>query len=101
MLLPSSQKNDFEGAEIKAEYRIASEDDSRRNTIDLTFGAASDKDNIVFAAGWSKQDQVMMGDRERSKYELRAYSDGHTEQGGSPVSPWSNVGGSPGSAKKT
>lgn len=91
-------KNDYEGAELKVNYGITSESDGRQNQIDFTMGTASDKGNIVFAAGWSKQGQVMMGDRERSEFELRAFPDGSTQEGGSSAPPWSNVDGYPGSA---
>jgi outer membrane receptor protein involved in Fe transport len=91
-------KNDYEGAELKASYGITSEDDGRQDSVDFTIGAASDKGNIVFAAGWSRQGEIMMGDRKQSEFELRLYEDGHTEQGGSSAPPWSNVDGYPGSA---
>ena len=76
-------KTDYEGAELKVNYGITDEDDGRQNQVDLTLGAASDRGNVVFSAGWSRQGQVMMGDRERSEFELRAYPDGTTQQGGS------------------
>jgi len=91
-------KTDYEGAELKVNYGITGEDDGRQNQIDFTAGAASDKGNIVFSAGWSKQGQVMMGDRDLSEFELRAFPDGTTQQGGSSAPPWSNVDGAPGSA---
>ena len=94
-------KNDYEGAELRANYGITSENDGRQDTVDFTIGASSDRGNIVFAAGWSRQGQVMMGDRKGSEYELRAYPDGHTEQGGSSAPPWSNVNGADGGPNLT
>jgi outer membrane receptor protein involved in Fe transport len=91
-------KNDYEGAELKVDYGITGEDDGKRQSVDLTVGSASDKGNVVFSAGWSMQEEVMMGDRKRSEFELRAYPDGSTQKGGSSAPPWSNVDGYPGSA---
>jgi len=94
-------KDDYEGAELKASYGITSENDGRQDSVDFTIGAASDKGNIVFAAGWSRQGEIMMGDRKQSEYELRLYEDGHTERGGSSAPPWSNVDGYDGAPNVT
>jgi len=91
-------KTDYNGAELKVNYGITDEDDGRQNQVDLTIGSSSDRGNLVLAAGWSRQGEVMMGDRARSEYELRAYPDGSTQQGGSSAPPWNNVDGAPGSA---
>ncbi|MBW3138287.1 TonB-dependent receptor domain-containing protein [Ferrimonas balearica] len=86
-------KNDFEGFEVKAEYGETSEGDGEQKSIDVLFGAASDKGNVVLAMGYSDQKSIFMGDRAFSEYELRAFPDGSTEQGGSSAPPWGNMDG--------
>ncbi|MCP4323061.1 MAG: TonB-dependent receptor [Alteromonadales bacterium] len=91
-------RDDFEGVEFKANYGQTSEGDGAQTGFDLTFGASSEKGNVVVSVGYNEQEDVFMGDRDFSEYELRAYSDGSTQQGGSSAPPWSNVDGYPGSA---
>jgi len=91
-------RNDFEGFELKVNYGESSEGDGSQTGLDLTFGASGEKGNVVVAIGYNEQKDIFMGDRAFSEYELRAYSDGSTQQGGSSAPPWSNVDGAPGSA---
>jgi iron complex outermembrane receptor protein len=84
-------KNDFEGFELKANHGGSDKGDAETTGVDVTFGAASDRGNVVVALGHSEQEDAFMGDRSFSEYELRAYEDGHTERGGSSAPPWVNA----------
>lgn len=91
-------RNDFEGFEVQLTAGQHSEGDGAQKGFDITMGTRSDKGNVVLAIGANDQEDVFMGDRGFSEFELRAYPDGHTEEGGSSAPPWSNVDGYPGSA---
>jgi outer membrane receptor protein involved in Fe transport len=91
-------RDDFDGFEFKANYGQTSENDGAQTGFDLTFGASSEKGNVVVSVGYNEQEDVFMGDRSFSEFELRAYPDGSTQEGGSSAPPWSNVDGYPGSA---
>jgi iron complex outermembrane recepter protein len=84
-------KNDFEGFEIKANHGGSVRGDAETTGVDVTFGAASDRGNVVVAMGHSEQKSAFMGDRDFSEFELRAYEDGTTQQGGSSAPPWVNA----------
>ncbi|CAM3268959.1 TonB-dependent receptor domain-containing protein [Shewanella violacea] len=84
-------KDDFEGFELKLNYGGSDKGDAVTKGVDVTFGAASDRGNVVVALGYSDQGDAFMGDRSFSEYELRAYEDGMTEQGGSSAPPWVNA----------
>ncbi|ACA87353.1 TonB-dependent receptor domain-containing protein [Shewanella woodyi] len=84
-------KDDFEGFEVKLNYGGSDKGDAVTKGVDVTFGAASDRGNVVVALGYSDQGDAFMGDRDFSEFELRAYEDGHTEPGGSSAPPWVNA----------
>ncbi|MCH4293675.1 TonB-dependent receptor [Shewanella sp. 3B26] len=83
-------KDDFEGFEFKVNYGGSDKGDATQKGVDVTFGTASDRGNVVVALGYNTQGDAFMGDREFSEFELRAYPDGHTEPGGSSAPPWGN-----------
>jgi len=58
-------KNNFEGAEIAAQYGMSSEGDGDRQRVDLTLGAnvADGRGNVVLSVGKTKTDPVFQGDR--------------------------------------
>jgi outer membrane receptor protein involved in Fe transport len=91
-------RNDYEGFELKLNAGQSGESDAEAKGIDLTFGSASDRGNVVVALGYNDQGDAFQGDRSFSEYELRAFPDGSTQRGGSSAPPWSNVDGAPGSA---
>ncbi len=91
-------RNDFDGFEINTTTGVTGEGDGEQLGFDLTYGSSSARGNTVLSFGYHQQKSIFMGDRDFSEYELRAYPDGHTEQGGSSASPWANVDGAPGSA---
>jgi iron complex outermembrane receptor protein len=91
-------RDDFEGFEFKVNYGQTSEGDGAQSGFDLTFGASGDKGNVVVSVGYNEQEDIFMGERAFSEFELRAYDDGSTQQGGSSAPPWNNVDGAPGSA---
>ncbi|MEZ9820858.1 TonB-dependent receptor [Shewanella sp. 10N.286.45.A1] len=84
-------KNDFEGFDLKLNYSSSDKGDAATKGVDVTFGAASDRGNVVFALGYSDQGEAFQGDRSFSEYELRAYEDGTTQEGGSSAPPWVNA----------
>ncbi|WOT04066.1 TonB-dependent receptor domain-containing protein [Shewanella youngdeokensis] len=84
-------KNDFEGFEAKVNYSGSDKGDAVTKGVDVTFGAASDRGNVVVALGYSDQGDAFMGDRDFSEFELRAYEDGTTQEGGSSAPPWVNA----------
>ena len=84
-------KDDFEGFELKVNRGGSDKGDAVTKGVDVTFGAASDRGNVVVALGYSEQGDAFMGDRDFSEFELRAYEDGHTEPGGSSAPPWVNA----------
>ncbi len=86
-------RDDFDGFELKANYGQTTESDGAQTGFDLTFGASGDKGNVVVALGYNEQEDVFMGDRSFSEFELRAYEDGSTQQGGSSAPPWNNLDG--------
>lgn len=90
-------RDDFDGFEFKANYGQTSKNDGAQTGFDVTFGATGEKGNVVVSLGYNKQEDVFMGDRGFSEFELRAYADGSTQPGGSSAPPWSNVDGYPGS----
>ena len=89
---------DMEGFEVKVNAGQSGESDAKSRGIDFTFGSSSDRGNVVFALGYNDQGDAFQGDRSFSEYELRAYPDGSTQQGGSSAPPWAHVDGAPGSA---
>lgn len=91
-------RDDFDGFEAKGMIGQQSEGDGKQKGIDISIGSNSDRGNSMITFGYHEQESIFMGDRKFSEYELRAYPDGHTEQGGSSASPWANVDGAPGSA---
>ncbi|MFS1422328.1 TonB-dependent receptor domain-containing protein [Shewanella sp. 10N.286.48.B5] len=84
-------KNDFEGFEIKANYSSSDKGDAETTGVDVTFGAQSERGNVVVSLGYSDQEDAFMGDRSFSEFELRAYEDGTTQEGGSSAPPWVNA----------
>ncbi|MEI4548308.1 TonB-dependent receptor plug domain-containing protein [Pseudoalteromonas spongiae] len=86
-------RNDYEGFELKLNAGQSGEGDAEAKGVDLTFGAASDRGNVVVSLGYNDQGDAFQGDRSFSEYELRAYADGSTERGGSSAPPWSNMDG--------
>lgn len=84
-------KDDFEGFEAKLNYGGSDKGDAVTKGIDVTFGAANDRGNVVVALGYSDQGDAFMGDRDFSEFELRAYEDGTTQEGGSSAPPWVNA----------
>jgi iron complex outermembrane recepter protein len=84
-------KNDFEGFEATVHKFSSDKGDAESKGFDLTFGASGDKGNVVATIGLNNQSDAFMGDRDFSEFELRAYEDGSTQQGGSSAPPWVNA----------
>lgn len=84
-------KNDFEGFELNLNKFSSDKGDAGSKGFDLTVGASGDKGNVVVTLGMNDQEDAFMGDRDFSEFELRAYEDGSTQQGGSSAPPWVNA----------
>lgn len=84
-------KDDFEGFEATINIGESAEGDADNKGFDLTFGASSDRGNVVATIGYNDQGDAFMGARDFSEFELRAYPDGSTQQGGSSAPPWVNA----------
>lgn len=84
-------KDDFEGFEATVHKYTSDKGDAESKGFDMTFGASGDKGNVVVSLGLNNQSDAFMGSRDFSEFELRAYSDGSTQQGGSSAPPWVNA----------
>lgn len=59
-------KSSFDGAEANGFVGETSEGDGMRYSSDFTFGASSDRANVVISASFTKEEPIFAGDREIS-----------------------------------
>ncbi len=78
-------KSNFDGLDVRVDYGIASRHDGQRQGASVTWGASSDRGNIIIGANYNKQDEVRASDRAYSYYALSLGSTSSTGvvQGGS------------------
>ena len=78
-------KSNFDGLDVRLDYGIASRHDGQRQGASMTWGASSDRGNIIIGANYNKQDEVRASDRAFSYYALSLGSTSSTGvvQGGS------------------
>lgn len=79
-------KQNFDGAEINAEFGQTGESDGEHQSVSLTLGTSTDKFNVIFGGNYNKQDGVSANDREFSRFALYLYG-GAVSQGGSSRTP--------------
>ncbi|HEY6909249.1 MAG TPA: TonB-dependent receptor [Myxococcales bacterium] len=60
----------FKGTEASAFGGVSQHGDGQTYDLNVTTGQASDRGNVVFSAGYYKQQAVFAGDRDFSKYQL-------------------------------
>jgi iron complex outermembrane receptor protein len=77
-------RNDFEGAELSAQYGISDVGDTQRRRIDATVGGnfADGRGNAVLSIGYTNTDALRQGDRSFGEFSLNSETGA---PGGSPV----------------
>ena len=60
----------FKGTELSAYGGVSQHGDGQTYDLNVTTGQAGDRGNVVFSAGYYKQNTVWAGDRDFSKYQL-------------------------------
>src|SRR5512141_3262701 len=60
----------FKGTELSAYGGVSQKGDGQTYDLNVTTGQAGDRGNVVFSAGYYKQNTVWAGDRDFSKYQL-------------------------------
>ena len=60
----------FKGTELSAYGGISQHGDGNTYDLNVTTGQAGDRGNVVFSAGYYRQETVWAGDRDFSKYQL-------------------------------
>jgi outer membrane receptor protein involved in Fe transport len=78
-------KSNFDGLDVGVDYGIASRHDGQRTGANLTWGASSDRGNIIIGANYNKQEEVRASARDFSYFALSLGSTSSTGvvQGGS------------------
>ena len=61
-------RKNFDGAEANAYVGTFDQGDGSKQSYDFTIGATNDRGGVTLSAEYSKEDPVMAGDREFSKY---------------------------------
>ncbi|KAA0071816.1 TonB-dependent receptor [Rhodanobacter sp. T12-5] len=67
-------RNDFQGAQISANYGESDHSDGAQRGFAATFGTSSDKGNIVAGIDYNKFDAISSANRDYSKYATYLYS---------------------------
>ncbi|MBP7891454.1 MAG: TonB-dependent receptor, partial [Arenimonas sp.] len=78
-------KSNFDGLDVRADFGISSRHDGQRSGGSVTWGASSDRGNIIIGANYINQEEVRASDRAYSYYALSLGSTSSTGvvQGGS------------------
>ncbi|MBT1064719.1 TonB-dependent receptor [Bowmanella sp. Y26] len=85
-----STKKDFQGAELSAYVGEYDEGDGRKESYSFSVGTSNDKGSVLFAANYTKQEQVMGADREISSVPIFGLPANVSASGGraSPTTPY-------------
>ncbi len=83
-------RKDYDGADVSVEYGQTDRNDGEHQSVNLSWGASSDKASIMLGLNWNKQDAISAGDREFSKNALYLYN-GSVQAGGSSRVPTGRV----------
>ncbi|GAB3038213.1 TonB-dependent receptor domain-containing protein [Bowmanella dokdonensis] len=83
-------RDDFQGAEVAAYVGEYDEGDGRRESYTFTVGSTADKSSVLFSANYTKQEQVLGGDREISSVPIFGLPANVSAAGGraSPTTPY-------------
>ncbi len=79
-------RKDYDGADVSVEYGQTDRSDGAHESVNLSWGATSDKASVMLGFNWNKQDAISAGDREFSKNALYLYN-GSVQAGGSSRVP--------------
>jgi outer membrane receptor protein involved in Fe transport len=82
-------KRDIDGADLSYDYGVTAEDDGERHAVGLSWGATSDRSQIMIGANYNKQEEISAGDREFSRFATYLY--GSVFQGGSSRAPTGRI----------
>ena len=95
-------KKNYQGAEFSTNYGISDRDDGERKGASFIFGQTTDKGSILAGVDYNKQDGVLSGDRDFSKYATYLYY-GYRTNLGSARTPFGSITlpGAPGSALRS
>ncbi len=82
-------RQNFDGAEVGVDYGISGENDGERTSVNLSWGASSDRGNIMLGAQWNQQEQISAADRDFARNALYFY--GSVFEGGSSRVPTGRI----------
>jgi outer membrane receptor protein involved in Fe transport len=83
-------RKDVQGLEINADYGRTTADDGAHHQVNITMGEQSDKFGFMLSGRYQKQDAVLEGRRNFSKYAVY-YSSGSVFNGGSSRTPTGRI----------
>ncbi|MGR5259269.1 TonB-dependent receptor [Vibrio astriarenae] len=81
-------KQDFEGFEVNLKQGMTSESDGEVTDISILAGASNDRGNVTFSAGFTKENEIMAGDRGFANTDLQHDGYGGQYVSGSSAPPW-------------
>ncbi|MCI0672830.1 MAG: TonB-dependent receptor, partial [Myxococcaceae bacterium] len=85
-------RKDYAGTELNAFTGISQHGDGEFVDLSVTMGQASARGNILFSAGFYKQNPTWAGDRDFSKFDRWYYWDSRmVETSGSSAVPWTYI----------
>ncbi|MDR7123068.1 TonB-dependent receptor domain-containing protein [Rheinheimera soli] len=81
---------DFDGAEVSTQQSTYDEGDGKRETYTMTVGSSGEKTSVMLSATYTKQEEVMGGDREISSVPIFGLPANVSSAGGraSPTTPY-------------
>jgi iron complex outermembrane recepter protein len=90
-------RKDFGGAEGGYDYGISTDEDGRRQAVNLMWSTSGDRSNVMLGANWNKQEAISANDRDFSRFALYLYGDYGVFEGGSSRAPAGRIrlGGTP------
>lgn len=82
--------DDFDGAEVSAYQSTYDEGDGKRESYTMTVGSSGEKTSVMLSATYTKQEEVMGGDREISSVPIYGLPANVSSSGGraSPTTPY-------------
>jgi iron complex outermembrane receptor protein len=91
-------KEDYEGAQVAAQYGTSDESDADRQRIDVTLGGnfADDRGNVVLSVGHTKTDPLQNGDRDIGLFTINSVDGTRAGSGTTVPAAFTNFPGVPG-----
>ena len=87
-------RKDYDGADVSVEYGQTDRNDGAHESVNVSWGAVSDKASIMLGLNWNKQEKISAGDREFSRTALYLYN-GSVQPGGSSRTPTGRINPDP------